>query len=79
MLEVLSIAPGMIDVGSGASSWLSPGTLGFGASPSDGWGTVEGRRVMGQLGGAGWPDGARLIKRDLGEGRPGQAAVAGGG
>jgi hypothetical protein len=31
---------------------------------------------MGQWGSQGWPDRARLIKRDLGEGRPGRAAVA---
>lgn len=43
------------------------------------------RRAGGERGdggnraGQGWPDRARLIKRGLGEGRPGRAAAAGGG
>lgn len=65
------MAPGMTDVGDGASARPAPGCWEVGASPSDGrWGNWVGR---------GWADGTRLIKRDPGEGRPVQAAVAGGG
>lgn len=54
----------------------APGCWGTGASPS-GPGGEKGDGATGRV--LGRPDRARLIKRDLGEGRPGRVAVAGGG
>lgn len=43
------------------------------------WLQLEAEGRGGRLGRPGWPDRARLIKQDLGEGRPGRVVLAGGG
>ena len=43
------------------------------------WLELEAEGRGGRLGRPGWPDRARLIKQDLGEGRPGRVVLAGGG
>lgn len=59
------MAPGMIDAGAGASACLSPGMPDSGSLPFWCW-RGEGRWEC-----LGWPDRARFLRREPGEGRQG--------
>lgn len=69
MLEVLSIVPGMIDVGSGASSWLSPGTLGLRSLPLGWLGDRGGEKGNGATGRSGLARRGQINKEGPGGGK----------